>query len=223
MTSGWARWHNRYDDPSEPLAVRLRLVVDETRQAISRCAGRPIRLVSVCAGQGRDVVAALEGHSRRDEVSAILLELNAENVESARSLAREAGLKTVVVLQADASLTDTYAEYVPADVLLVCGVFGHLTEPLIRRAIEQLPGLCAPGATVIWTRHLGPPDGSWDLTPEIRTWFQERGFEERAFSTEARGFGVGAHQLVAPPQPYEPGRRLFHFRSWSGGRPEGRH
>ncbi len=211
MAEAWSSWHHEYDEPHSPLAIRLAIVQDETRQALAHCTVGPIQLVSVGAGQGRDVVAALDGHPRRTDVTAVLVELDADNVAAARRRAATAGLANVSVVQADASLTDLYAECVPADVLLICGIFGHISDVDIRRTIRFLPHLCAPEASVIWTRHLGPRDGSANLTPTIRRWFAEAGFEEVTFRHTAQGHGIGVHRLATAPKPYEPGRQLFTF------------
>jgi hypothetical protein len=74
--------------------------------------------------------------------------------------------------------------------------------------------LCAPGATVLWTRHRAEPD----LTPAIRAWFEASGFTEVGFDApdDAR-FGVGANRLVAEPVPLEAGRRLFTFTGDGSG------
>jgi len=215
MPTGWARWHDEYDDPDSPLAARLAIVVDETRRAISGVAAGPVRLVSICAGQGRDVVAALAGHPRQADVTATLVELNAENVAIVKARADAAGLHNVTVMQADGSLTDAYVGLVPADILLVCGVFGNISEADIERSIHLLPQLCAPAATVIWTRYRHPYRGIPDRTPAIRGWFRAAGFAELAYRT-TEIHGVGANQLMTQPQPFEPGHRLFHFSSWNG-------
>lgn len=209
MTGVGASWHDQYDDPGSPLAVRLAVVREELRQAIARRPAGPVRLVSVCAGQGRDVIAALDGHPRRGDVSAVLVEIDPQNAELARRRIRAARLAGVSVVQADASSTDAYAGHVPADVLLVCGVFGNISAADIRRTIRLLPRLCGPGADVIWTRHLGPRDGSANLTPQVRAWFGEAGFEELAMRYTPQGYGIGTHRLAGPPQPYAPGLRLW--------------
>lgn len=210
--SSWYEWHDRYDDPESPLSIRLGLVQEETRLAIDRCPSTPIHLVSICAGQGRDIVKALESHPRQAAVSAVLLELDPRNVDIARRSASAAHLPDVTVVQADASLTDAYTKYVPADVLLICGVFGNISTTDIHRTIHHLPHLCGPGASVIWTRNRGHPD----VTPMIRDWFRDSGFDELAFRTVAPGAttfleSVGVHQLAVPPEPHELGLRLFTF------------
>ena len=61
------------------------------------------------------------------------------------------------VRQADAGLLANYADGVPADLVLLAGVFGNISDRDIRRTIEALPQLCATGATVLWTRSRREP------------------------------------------------------------------
>src|SRR6266511_1793903 len=60
-----------------------------------------------------------------------------------------------------------------------CGVFGNIPDDDVHRTIDALPQFCARDATVIWTRHRGPPD----LTPTIRGWFAGTGFVELGFES----------------------------------------
>jgi hypothetical protein len=167
-----------------------------------------VRAISVCAGQGHDLIGVLAGHPRREDVSARLVELDEQNVLLARRAAREASLDEVEVLAGDASITDAYAGVVPADLILMCGVFGNITADDIANAIHHLPQLCAPAATVIWTRHRQPPD----LTPYIHHTFKRHGFEEVSFDgDDSSPFGVGANRLIGSPQPFQDGVRLFEF------------
>ena len=131
----------------------------------------------------------------------------ATNVTAARAAA--AGLDDVEVVEADAGTTDAYAGAVPADLVLLCGIFGNVSDADIEATVWAAPSLCADRATVIWTRHRRPPD----LTPTIRRWFVEAGFEDLGFDGES--FGVGAARLTRPPDPFEPGRRLFTFATGS--------
>lgn len=211
----WLAWHQPYDDPSSPLSRRLTYVHEEVRRALDAGPPGPLRVVSICAGQGRDVIGALAGHPRAVETTARLVELDERNVALARAMAAEARLGGVTVVRGDASTTDAYAGAVPAHVVVVCGVFGNVVQGDISRTVVLLRGLCAPGATVIWTRHRRPPD----MTPAIRGWFEESGFAEVAFhAPEGFLFGVGAHRLTGFPSPFVPGIRLFSFVG-NGSRP----
>jgi hypothetical protein len=114
----------------------------------------------MCAGDGRDLLGVLPGHSRRRDVHARLVELDPEL--AARGAARAASLSPHIdVVNADASVTSAYTGAVPADIVLVCGVFGNISDDDIAGTVAALPSLCAPGATVIWTRGTFAPD----LTP----------------------------------------------------------
>jgi hypothetical protein len=79
----WLDWHAAYDDPSSSLNVRLRRVRQHLSEAIVRAPAGPVRLVSLCAGQGRDVIGVLPGHPRRDDVHAILVESDRRNAGGA--------------------------------------------------------------------------------------------------------------------------------------------
>lgn len=201
-TTDWSSWHTPYDDPSSPLARRLAIVQRLVSEALNGTPPGPIRVISVCAGEGRDLLGVLAVHPRAGDVDARLVELDPRNAE----VARAAALAGVDVVVADASHTSIYEGAVPADLLLVCGVFGNIPDADVERTISYLPTLCAPGAAVIWTRHRKPPD----LTIAIRRWFVESGFEETAF--ESQDFwGVGANRFVGAPRPFEPKVRLFTF------------
>ena len=201
-------WHQAYEDPASRLSVRLRVVQEQLRRALDERPGR-VRIVSMCAGEGRDVIAVLADHDRRADVTARLVELDARNVEVARQAVNSAGLDNVEVVCADAALTDSYTGAVPADVVMACGVFGNISEDDIKRTIEHLPELCAAGATVIWTRYGGPER---DVAQDVRRWLDERGFEEIAFeASDEHVYRVGVHRLMAAPRSLSRAMRLFTF------------
>jgi hypothetical protein len=221
--SHWERWHEAYENPASPLSARLATVQGMVRDAVDRMLaagsgsgpGGVVRVVSLCAGQGRDVIEVLAGHPRAGEVSALLVEIDPALVANAEERAAAAGLGGIVrVVEGDASLCHWYAADVPADLVLVCGVFGNISRADITRTIQALPGWCRTGSEVIWTRHRRPPDA----TPSIRADFAAAGFEEVAFEApEGYVFGVGRHRLVvSPPEAggpggFDPTVRLFDF------------
>jgi len=199
----WRAWHARYDTDAR-LRARLEVVQRRIRDAIDAAPPGPVRVISMCAGQGRDLLGVLAEHPRAVDARGRLVELDPQLAADARASAPPG----IEVACADASTSDAYAGAVPADLVLVCGVFGNVSADDVRRTVRVLPSLCAPGATVIWTRHRRPPD----LTIDIRSWFADAGFRETAF--DAPGdflFGVGAHQLSRAPSSYERAVRMFTF------------
>ena len=109
-STDWQKWHNEYDDPDSRLSERLRVVQAHVCAALDERAGRPgpIRIISMCSGQGRDVIGALANHPRRHHVAAMLVELDEGLAEAARAGAIAAGLAGVSVRCTDASTTDSY-------------------------------------------------------------------------------------------------------------------
>lgn len=204
----WLAWHGAYDDPGSPLTRRLRTVRQRIEVALGRIPPGPVRAVSLCAGQGRDLLGVLHGHPRRAEVTARLVELDVRNTTAAAEMAERIGLTGIEVQARDASLTDAYLGAVPADLVLVCGVFGNITDADIERTISILPQLCAPGAFVVWTRNRQPPD----ITSQVCLWFEKAGFEEEWVSPRGEtGYGVGMHRYTGPLVPLRPGVRMFTF------------
>jgi predicted RNA methylase len=186
----------------------LQIVQRHVAAVLDRAPEGTIRAVSLCAGQGRDLIGVLALHPRRADVVARLVELDERNVEVARAAAQTSGLDGIEVVVADASVSDAYEGAVPADLVLVCGVFGNISDADITRTIEFLPQLCAENASVIWTRHRRSPDA----TPAIRARFEANGFDEMAFDApDDLFFGVGVNRLRTRPAPLQRGSRLFEF------------
>ncbi|MDZ4826802.1 MAG: SAM-dependent methyltransferase [Actinomycetota bacterium] len=203
MSRDWREWHTAYDGDT-PLTQRLAIVQARIADALDAAPPGPIRVISMCAGQGRDLLGVLADHPRRADVRARLVELDGELAAQARAAAPPG----VDVVTGDASTTTAYAGAVPADLVLVCGVFGNIADTDIERTIRALPSLCAPGATVIWTRHRRPPD----RTADARRWFAVSGFEEVAFDApEDFLFGIGTNRYADQPQAFSPDEKLFTF------------
>ncbi len=156
------------------------------------------------------MIGGLRGHPRRDDVAAVLVESDPRNAELARHHAADAGLPQVDVRQADASQPRHFADALPADVLLLCGIFGNVSAGDIERTVMAAPGLCSAGATVIWTRHRRAPD----VTPYVRAWFTAAGFDEVVFDALATSTltAVGVNRLRHVPSARLPAQPLFTFR-----------
>ena len=204
----WKNWHDRYDNPESPFVVRLETIQARIRTALDEAPPGPLRAMSACAGQGRDLIPVLAAHPRGRDVRARLVELDPGNAEAARELAAKAGLDGVEVVTGDAALTDHYLELAPAHLVLLCGIFGNIVPADIERTVRTSAGLCARGGTVIWTRgrHVEPA-----MVPVVAGWFEREGFAEVFRSPEELDLYVGAHRRVAEPDPLEPGRSMFEF------------
>jgi predicted RNA methylase len=203
----WVEWHDAYRDPRSPLSGRLAIVQRLIGEALDTTVGE-VSVISVCAGTGKDVLGVLAVRDDRSRVRALLVEADPRLVERAQGTARSSRIRHVRTVVADAAVIDVYADAVPADLVLVCGVFGNITDEDIERTIGALPQLCREGAEVIWTRHRRHPD----LTPSVRRWFAGAGFDEVAFESDGPGsFAVGMHRLARPGEPLVLGERLFTF------------
>jgi hypothetical protein len=204
----WVAWHGPYDVEGSPLHARLQLVQARIREALDAAKPGSIGVISACAGQGRDLLPVLAVHPRGADVRARLVELDAGNAEAARAAVAADAITGVDVITGDASNTSAYAGAVPADLVLFCGIWGNVPDVDVARSIEVLPMLCAPGATVLWTRSRHEPD----LTVAIRRWLPAQGFEELSFDAPSDVWvTVGAHRFVGPPADYKPGVRMFTF------------
>ena len=203
----WNAWHGKYDTADSWMARRLRTVQSQTRAALDDAPSGPLKVISLCAGDGRDLLHVLSDHPRRHEVRARLVELDARNTAAASETARLAKLDQVEVVTGDASLIDQYRDMTPADLVLVCGVFGNITDSDINGTIGACNQLCKTGGTVIWTRNRAAPD----RVPLICDWFSEQGFELQWLSEPGAGYGVGVHRFTGTPRPLRTGTRLFEF------------
>lgn len=207
----WNEWHKNYDSLPN-LQERLRIVSGQIAAALDDCPLGPIQIVSICAGDGRDLLGALENHPRRNDVAALLLDNNAESVARGEKSAGKIGLtRQLRFLEADATLSKNYHGAVPADLVLLSGFLGHLRHEDVPGLIGNLPMFCKTGGQVVWNRHLILHDGR-EQVPLIRDLFRKTNFEEIHFEkTDANGFAVGRVRFAGSPKPFDPSRVLFEF------------
>lgn len=220
--SHWQHWHEQYAEPDNPLNRRLSVIrghLDRWFEA-SRPVGRPALVVSACAGDGRDIIGALadrvaRGSARddRDDVRVVLVELDESLARAASRHADDENLPNVEVRAADAGQARSYLGAVPADLLMLCGVFGNVSDDDVRRTVSTVPQLAATGATVVWTRSRRAPD----LTSQIRDWFKEEVGEEIAFNAPSGElFSVGVNRFTGAPVPLQPETSIFRFTNAAG-------
>jgi hypothetical protein len=205
----YERWHERYDDPASDLSWRLGVVRGHIRDALDGREG-PVRALSLCAGDGRDLLGVLAERADAGRVRAVLVEVHPAIAERAREAAAAAGLgASVEVRTADAGETAAWADAVPAELVLLVGIMGNITDEDLARTIASAPALCAPGATLVWTR--GRAIG--DRNDVVRARLAAAGFAELAYDVldEDTLPAVGAVRYDGPPASLPRGR-LFTFR-----------
>lgn len=177
----WLAWHEAYDDPSSSLVRRLEVVRRRLGMVLD-AAGEPRLLLSLCAGDARDVIPVLAARAAWSSVSAVLVELDEELSRRAMEAATSSGLETVEVRCADAGNPASFADVLPVDVLLLCGIFGNIDHQGVNDVIDAVPQMLVEGGFVIWTRGGSYPD----RRPEVRSWFRTAGLAEVSFDGAPR-------------------------------------
>ena len=201
----WHEWHRQYDDPASSLSQRL--VVVQRRLGELFDGPQPVASVlSLCAGDGRDIMPLLADRPTAAPLLT-LVELDDGLAAAARRRAGETGVAADVVT-GDAGMTATFVDRTPVDLLMLCGIFGNISDDDIRATIAAVPAMLNDGGAVIWTR------GAFkdrDLRGQIRQWFLDAGFDEVAFDADVSGFGVGVNRMTERTaiEPIPP--RLFTF------------
>jgi hypothetical protein len=183
----WVDWHRGYEDPGSSLSQRLLIVRQRVGEALDALGPGLQRVLSLCSGDGRDLLPELAVRpALAPEV--LLVELDPSLARDAAENAAGLSLGGVLVAEADAGDTAVWADIVPAEMVLLCGIFGNVSEDDIRGTLAALPSLVTPGGFVIWTR------GAFadvDLRPAVRRWVVEAGFDEVAYDGEPAQYGVG--------------------------------
>jgi hypothetical protein len=210
MPKDWLEWHELYN--TEPkLQQRLEIVREYISYSLDNSPTGNIRVVSACAGDGRDLLGTLANHPRAKDVYARLVEINPQLVERGRATIESLGLtKQIDFINGDATAAVNYVGAVPADIVIVCGIFGNLAdENELNRLLGNLSFLSKKGAFILWTR--GHSNGI-NYSETVRKYFHEFGFEEVNFKlTETGDMGVGIHRYLGESQSVPKEQNLFVF------------
>jgi len=202
VTRDWHEWYRQYDDPASSLSWRLEEVRRQLAADLSArtAAGqRSVTLLSLCAGDGRDTIPVLAGLPE-PAVDVCLVELDPGLAEGARAAAADADV-LVDVRTADAGSAETFRDRLPVDVLMLCGIFGNISDSAVERCVSAAPAMVRRGGTVIWTRgcRVGRDDPServGDPALWVRRLFAGAGFDEVAYVAPAdASYRVGVHRL----------------------------
>lgn len=204
----WHKWHRTYD---ENPAFRKRLVL--VRNHLSRCLDRSapgeVRIISVCAGDGRDVLRTLAGHKRLADARARLVELDPNLVADGENACKALGLSShVEFVNGDATDLGSYRAVAPANVVAMCGMLGLVDLPELPKVVRAMQALCAHKGHVVWTRRLDWRNGVRQ-TKVLQKLMAQAGFRRATLSVTSFGallfktprpsFAVGTHRYDGEP------------------------
>jgi hypothetical protein len=193
----WVAWHGAYDDPGSALSARLACVQGQVAAALDAAPAGPLTAISLVAGRGLDLIGVLATHPRGRDVRARLVELDPALAADARSAATDAGLTGVEVVTGVAADPTAYDGFVPADLVLLCGLFGNVGDTDVERVVAAAAGWTRTGGRVVWTRHRGEP-GRFEW---VAARFADAGFAPVYAYDGPMRFGVGAHERPGPTGP----------------------
>jgi 2-polyprenyl-3-methyl-5-hydroxy-6-metoxy-1,4-benzoquinol methylase len=210
----WSGWPElAYERPK--YRERLRVVQEQIAQCLDEAPHTPLRILSMCAGDGRDVIGVLQSDCQRREVEAYLLELNGQSVTAGIKRAKASGLENVIrFIHADATAYSTYRDLAPFDIVLVCGVWGHVPAQDRAKLIRALASFCKPGASVIWTLKIS--QGEHRLA-EVRTQFDTACWSPvRQVLTSDRKLAVCTYVYRGATLEVPANGQIFSFREKAG-------
>jgi hypothetical protein len=163
------------------------------------------------------VIGVVGSHPRRSDVTAWLVEQNPQSVAAGVCRLADAGLEnSVAFLTGDATLYTTYEKIAPADIVLLCGVWGHVPADERTQLVRALACLCKPAGAVIWTR--GVAKGMIRLQ-QIQVHFAGSSWEQvRVSLTPDKNWAIVTHRCRGSACELPTSGQIFHFRAGAGTR-----
>jgi ubiquinone/menaquinone biosynthesis C-methylase UbiE len=204
----WQKWHTLYNDDGSGLAKRLKLVQESIGSSLPETLKGKYQIIDICSGDGRDLLEVLAHHPSSGNVHSYLVEIDSRLAQESERTASDRGLRNVTVVNGDASSLRIYKNVIPADLILLCGIFGNISNEDIRNIIESLAQLSKRGTRVIWTRNLRNPD----VVPIIRDSFITNNFKEVDYKITADGsYAIGTCEFHGLSQQLSDDAQLFTF------------
>lgn len=100
----------------------------------------------------------------------------------------------------------------PAEVVLLVGILGNISDTDLAQTIATAPALCHPAATLLWSR----ARAGGDLNDMVRARFAAAGFTELDYATLDNDTwpAVGVMRYDGPPVPLPTGKQLSQVKAW---------
>ena len=204
----WHKWHKGYDR-HPALKKRLVLVRKHLSKCLDRSAPGEVRIISVCAGDGRDILRTLADHKRLADARARLVELDPQLVEDGENACEALAISSQVeFVNGDATDAGSYRAAAPANIVVMCGMLGLVGLPELPNVVRAMQALCAHKGHVVWTRRLDWRNGV-QQTKILRSLMAEAGFRQARLSVTSFGalfcktagpiFTVGTHRYDGEP------------------------
>jgi hypothetical protein len=210
---GWRVWNDWPQEVYQRQSYQQRLakVQEHFAECLDNAPRGPVRVLSLCAGDGRDVIGVLSSHPRRFDVTAWLVESNWNSVAIGVRHAASAGLeKSVNFLCGDATLNVTYKNIAPAEIVLLCGVWGHVAANQRALLVDGIASLCKFEGAVIWTRGLVP---KMSRLLEIQSHFAGLAWNKvRLSTTPDQKWAIATYRYSGPLHQVSNSGRLFRFQ-----------
>jgi hypothetical protein len=222
----WLRSHNRsnhwngWSDSAyrkQSYQHRLLLVQQHLSECLDNAPPGIIRIVSLFAGDGRDVLGVINTHPRRSDVLATFIEQSSPAVASGFRRAAELGLASATTfLNKDATEYEAVQGITPANIILLCGVWGHVPHDDRAQLIQAVTSLCTPNGRLIWTR--GISKGIAKLE-QIEGLFARTQWEKVQIRiTPGNQWAVATYRFLGTPLPRPKSGQIFHFMTCAGTR-----
>ncbi len=208
----YVRWHDDYADPNSNNSARLRRVrglIAAELDARLRPAAPAQPLLRRRPRHPRRARGAPRGRRPHHRPHRRAITRPRRNRPPARTASIGADIEVVC---ADAGDPRNAVGAIPADLVLLVGIMGDISEDDILYLARTSASFCAPGAYLIWSR-----GGQYtDLNARIDASFAEAGFTEREFFTEPpHKYGLGTARWPHAETPALPlDRQLFTFTRW---------
>jgi hypothetical protein len=214
----WHQWHSAYDK-NPAFKKRLVLVRKHLSNCLDRSAPGEVRIISVCAGDGRDILGTLADHRRLAEARVRLVELDRKLVADGKNASETLGLSGhVEFVNGDATDPSCYRAVAPASIVVICGMLGLVDPSELANVVRAMQALCAHKGHVVWTRRLDWRNGV-QQTKILGNLMAEAGFRQtklnmtsfRALLSKTPGpsFAVGTHRYDGEPVALPESGRLF--------------
>ena len=146
----WNDWHSIYDD-KESAPYKRSIITQELVNNYLNIHKKNIIILSICSGQARDILPAIAGREDKDRITTYLLDIDKDCLEYAQEYARIHDIPNVHTINKDASLKESYDDIPKADLIVICGLFGHLSLEDITTTVSFLAYISDNDAHVIWS------------------------------------------------------------------------